>query len=343
MMKPSQKPGNYLVIGDLCMDVFMQVSEYPVEGGDGSVERIHQHAGGSAANTAIVLANFGGQPVLLTHTGTDNWARQAIPILENAGVNVDRIIQEENEPTGLTFLVVSREAERTMFTYRGANSCLHPDEISEDLFKNIDMLHISAYACLKPPQSQAVLKAVRMAFQHKVGISLDVGVEPAFQSKDALLQMLPYLALMILGETEARTITNQATLEDAIAYLLEAGVQLVGLKLGKDGCRLITKDQDLIIPGYVIGAVDTTGAGDSFCAGMIHGLTHRWNLGMTGRFANALGALAATRWGAGEKLPSIIELTKFLQERNSIMNDPVILQILNQLNLSSENNKEIYE
>ena len=340
---PVQKAGKYLLIGDLCMDVFMQVSEYPPEGGDGSVKRIRQHAGGSAANTAMALAKIGGKPVLLTHTGSDNWAKQLLPILESVGVNTSRIVREEHEPTGLTFLVVSEAAERTMFTYRGANSCLHPDEITSDLLAGVEMLHISAYACLKAPQSEAVLKAVDFASKYQVGISLDVGVEPAHQARELLLQLLPKLTLIILGEAEARVITNTESVDEAITSLLGSGVQMIGLKLGKHGCRLVTKEQDLVIPGFVIDAIDTTGAGDSFCAGIIHGLTHRWGLEMTGRFANALGALAATRWGAGEELPTKNEITKFLSERNSFESDPVILQILNQLNASNENNKDTYE
>ncbi|MDO9087652.1 MAG: carbohydrate kinase family protein [Anaerolineaceae bacterium] len=336
-MEPVQKAGKYLLIGDLCMDVFMQVNEYPLEGGDGSVQRIHQHAGGSAANTAMALANLGGKPALLTHTGSDIWSQQLLPILESAGVNTDRIVREEHEPTGLTFLVVSKAAERTMFTYRGANSCLHPDEITSDLLTGVEMLHISAYACLKAPQSESVLKAVDIATQQQVGISLDVGVEPAHQVRELLLQLLPKLSLIILGEGEARVITDSDSLEEAIATLLNAGVQMIGLKSGKDGCRLVTKEQDLLIPGFVVNAIDTTGAGDSFCAGIIHGLTHAWDLAMTGRLANAMGALATTRWGAGEMLPTLKEICAFLSERNSWMSDPVILQILEQLDVSNEN------
>jgi ribokinase len=314
----------------------MQVSEYPSEGGDGSVQRIHQHAGGSAANTAMALAKLGGNPALLTHTGLDNWSQQLLPILESAGVNTGRIAGEEHEPTGLTFLVVSEAAERTMFTYRGANRCLHPDEITSDLLAGVEMLHISAYACLKAPQSEAVLKAVDFASKYQVGISLDVGVEPAHQARELLLQLLPKLTLIILGEAEARVITNSKSVEEAIATLLDSGVQMIGLKLGKDGCRLVTNGQDLLIPGFAIEAVDTTGAGDSFCAGIIHGLTHGWDLEMTGRLANAMGALATTHWGAGEMLPSMKEIRAFLSERNALMNDPVIHQILEQLDVSNE-------
>jgi ribokinase len=287
----------------------------------------------------MALAKLGGKPALLTHTGSDNWAHQLLPILESVGVNTSRIIREEHEPTGLTFLVVSEAAERTMFTYRGANRCLHPDEITSDLLAGVEMLHISAYACLKAPQSQAVLKAVDFASKYQVGISLDVGVEPAHQARELLLQLLPKLTLIILGEAEARVITNSKSVEEAIATLLDSGVQMIGLKLGKDGCRLVTKGQDLLIPGFAIEAVDTTGAGDSFCAGIIHGLTHGRDLEMTGRLANAMGALATSRWGAGEMLPTSKEISAFLSERNSLIMDPIILKVLEQLDASRENRK----
>lgn len=151
-MEPVHKPGKYVLIGDLCVDICMQVAAYPAVGGDGTVQAMHQHAGGSAANTAMMLANLGGEPTLLAHTGTDVWAQKLLPILDAAGVRVERIVQESSDQTGLTFLVVSSDAERTMFTYRGANRNLLPDEIFPGMFRNADCLHISSYACLTAPQ-----------------------------------------------------------------------------------------------------------------------------------------------------------------------------------------------
>ena len=330
-MEPVHKTGSYVLIGDLCVDIFMQVAAYPAVGGDGTVQAMHQHAGGSAANTAMMLAKLGGEPTLLTHTGTDVWAQKLLPILDAAGVRVDRIVQESSDQTGLTFLVVSSDAERTMFTYRGANRNLHPDEILTDMFVNVDYLHISSYACLVPPQSDAVLKAVELASQHNVRISLDIGVEPASQARDTIWRMLPMLSLIVLGEPEALVMTQKQSLAHAISTLLATDVQIIALKLGKEGCRLISKDQDVSLSGFPINAIDTTGAGDAFSAGMIHGLTHGWSLELTGRFANALGALAASRWGAGEALPSLKEASDFLTVRNTTENDPVILQVLERL------------
>lgn len=325
------KQMKYLVIGDLCVDVFMQVVAYPPEGGDGTVRRMHQHTGGSAANTAIALAKLGGVPSLLTHCGDDSWAKQVLPALQQAGVKIDHILREKEEQTGLTFLVVSQEAERTMFTYRGANRNLHPDEITASLFDDSDGLHISSYACLTKPQAEAVLKAVEIARQHNITISLDVGVEPASQAGDLLRHLLPDLSLVILGEPEALAITQQSNLADALTFLLSTGTQLIGLKLGKQGCRLINKTEDLTIPAFGVEAIDSTGAGDAFCAGMLHGVTHQWSLAMSGTLANALGALVTTQWGAGEKLPSLKEVSTFLKLQNSIAYNPVIDQILEEL------------
>jgi len=330
-MEPVHKTGSYVLIGDLCVDIFMQVAAYPAAGGDGTVQTMQQHAGGSAANTAMMLAKLGGEPTLLTHTGSDVWAQKLLPILAATGVRVDKIVQDSSDQTGLTFLVVSSDAERTMFTYRGANRNLHPDEILTDMFETMDYLHISSYACLVPPQADAVLKAVELANQHHIKISLDIGVEPASQARDIIWRLLPKLSLIMLGEPEALVITQAASLPDAISALSATGVQIIALKLGKDGCRLISKHKDVSLAGFPIDAVDTTGAGDAFSAGMIHGLTHDWTLEMAGSFANALGALATCRWGAGEALPSLKEVSAFLSERNSMENDPVILQVLDRL------------
>ncbi len=327
----TMKPNKFIVIGDLCMDVFMQIEQYPPEGGDGSVRQFHQHAGGSASNTAIVLARLGNDPALLTHCGKDIWAQQLLPILDGCGVSTDLITQEDQHSTGLTFLVVSELAERTMFTYRGANLLLHPDQITEKVFGGVNGLHISAYACLVPPQSEAVMKAVQLASTRKLFISLDVGVEPASKARDQILTMFPFLSVVILSESEATTLTQTQTLEKAISTILAKGVGLIALKLGEKGCRLISRDNDVNLPGFPVEPIDSTGAGDSFCAGLIHGVNQGWDLTLSGTLANAFGALATTRWGAGEKLPTLDEICEYLQLQNTNNHNPTLNQLFEKL------------
>ena len=155
------------LIGDLCLDIFMQVPVYPDKGGDGIAEKLVKQTGGSVSNTAIALAHLGCEPHLITHTGKDLWAQQVLATLTEEGVMIDKVIQDENESTGITFLAVTPDGERTMFTYRGANALLHRDEITPEDFADISILHISGYACLAPPQSDAVMKAIDIAHEKK--------------------------------------------------------------------------------------------------------------------------------------------------------------------------------
>lgn len=322
--------GKYIVIGDLCVDVFMQVEAYPQSGGDGTVHQMHQFSGGSAANTAMALAKLGGIPLLLTHIGKDNWADQVVPTLADAGVLTSHIAQDADQQTGLTFLVVSNDAERTMFTYRGANQRLIPEEVSEEMFLQTDFLHISSYACLTKPQSDAVLKAVQLARKNSISVALDVGVEPASKAREVIQQILPGLTILILGDSEAIQLTQTNSVAEAINVLLNLGVGLIALKLGDAGCRLIGRNQDLTIPGFQINAVDSTGAGDAFCAGMIHGLTHSWPLIDSGKLANAMGALSASRWGAGEKLPDLLEIVEFAKQKSVNKGLDQVVELLQQ-------------
>ncbi|KAF0111980.1 MAG: ribokinase [Chloroflexi bacterium] len=317
------------LIGDLCLDIFLQIPAYPEKGGDGLAEKMVKQTGGSASNTAVALAHLGCEPRLITHTGNDLWAQQILATLVGEGVIIDQVVREENESTGITFLAVTPDGERTMFTYRGANALLNPSEITPETFADISMLHLSGYACLTRPQSDAVMKAVEIAGEKGIGITLDIGVEPAYKMGDALIRMLPKLTLLILGESEACTIAATRSVSDAVNFLVDHGVKIVGLKQGKNGCQLTTREKQVHIPGFKVKTVDTTGAGDAFTAAMIFGLSQKWSLETTGLLANAMGGLAATRWGAGAALPGKQEIIQFLStEKNQTRENKTRIQEL---------------
>ena len=103
------------------------------------------------------------------------------------------------------------------------------------------------------------------------------------------------------------------------------GVKIVGLKLGKDGCQLTTREKQIHIPGIKINVIDTTGAGDAFSAAMIYGFSQDWSLEVTGMLANSMGGLASTHWGAGAALPTTMEVVEYLKNLVSKTNDNNIL------------------
>ena len=305
-----------VVLGDLCLDLFMQVPFYPEKGGDGIGQSWLKQSGGSASNTAVALAHLGYAPHFFTHTGDDLWAQQLLATLSQEGVNISNIVKEEQDSVGITFLAVTPDGERTMFTYRGANSRLQPNEITPEKMAGAAMLHLSGYACLTPPQSDTAWKAVEIASELGIGVSLDIGFDPARSLGEKLLKLLPEISLLVLGEADACVIAGTSSVAEAVQFLINHGVGLVALKLGEHGCQLTTRERQVEIPGFRVEVVDTTGAGDAFSAAMIYGRCQGWNLEEMGLFANAMGGLAATRWGAGTALPRLPEVTTFLEKQD---------------------------
>jgi ribokinase len=300
--------------------VFLQVPLYPPPGGDSLARQVVVQSGGSAANTALAAARLGIEAWMVGRVGKDEWARIALSPLEAGGVHLEAVRQAGGEATGLTFLPVTPDGERTMFTYRGANARLDPLDVDQAILRGAWGLHLSGYAFLEPPQSLAAWRAVSLAQELGIRVSLDIGVEPARAVRDGLWRLLPALHLVVLGEQEACRVAGRAAggvddLETALRLLLDRGVGSIGLKLGGRGCRLVTRELDLTLPGFHVAVVDTTGAGDAFCAGMLFGTLHGHPLPVCGVLANALGALTAARWGAGSALPTAQETTRFLKEQ----------------------------
>ncbi len=309
------------LLGDINIDIVMAIPGYPGPGGDALVYEVNTLTGGSVANTAILLARMGVPTEVYTHVGMDMWADFALNALRREGVGVAHAPRDERAGTGLIFIPVTNDGERTMFSYRGANVLLDASEVRAEDFAGLGVLHLSGYSFLKSPQRESAWKAVELAQQMDIPITVDLGVEPAFALGADLQRLLRGLDLLVLGDQEVTEITH-AGLETGVQQLLDAGVKTLGLKLGKNGCEIITRESRARLPGLRVNVVDTTGAGDAFSAAMIYGRLRGMSLGARGMLANTLGALATTVWGGGAALPGIHEAIVLLQAQD--FEDPAL-------------------
>jgi ribokinase len=100
---------------------------------------------------------------------------------------------------------------------------------------------------------------------------MDTALLPALSVPEQIRPVLPSLAMCVLGAEEARTLAGVETLDQAARALVEAGVGVVGLKLGAEGCLLADREKVQRIPPFPAQAVDSTGAGDAFSAGLVYG------------------------------------------------------------------------
>jgi len=303
-----------VALGDINVDVIAHIPRYPPQGGDGLAERMSVHGGGSAANTAIALARLGLDVGLIGRVGEGPLAGWALAELAEAGVDLSAVQRDPEAMTGLMFIAVTPDGERTMFGYRGANTRTDPDLLDEAYIAEARLLHLSGYALLEAPQREAALRALEVAHRAGLRITLDVGLEATARLAGEVRNLSSQFDLVFLTLAEAGRLTGCSDAEGAVGRLLSWGVGAVALKLGGRGCLVGTGDELFGAPAFPVEVKDTTGAGDAFDAGLICGQLRGLGWRESALLANALGALAATVEGAGGSLPSREEAHALLRE-----------------------------
>lgn len=292
-----------MVLGDLAVDLFLTAPHYPRAGEETVGEALFSRAGGSAANTAAALALMGVPTRFVGRVGNDAWAELALGAMRASGVLTNSIARDPDLPTGLTFIAVTPDGERTMFGFRGANLALDEQALTDDLLNGVAIVHMAGYSFMQSPQREAAYRAMALAESHRAIISVDTALEPVLRCADELRHILPRLGLCVLGKQEAQLLTGKATARDAARDLLAAGVRRVGIKLGREGCLIAEGDHMIDIGAFAVQSVDATGAGDAFSAAMMLGWLRGASLTACGLLASAYGALATTVWGGGASLP----------------------------------------
>lgn len=305
--------GQVILLGDINLDAVLTLKgKLPEPGGDGLATRLITSIGGGICNTAIALRRFGVSAALIACTGQDVWAQAILPGLETMGINLMGVQRNPQATTGIAFIAITPDGERTMFSCRGANGLLRAEAIPAVLFDEAVLLQLSAYALLDNAQREALWRAVALAEERGIPISLDLMSEPARQCAEEVHRLLPHLSICVLGLQEANFALGLNDSQKIVAHLLKSGVRMVGLKLGGNGC-LVADERHLVrLPAFPVQAVDSTGAGDAFCAGLIYGWLRGWNTLLCAGLAGALGALATTCWGAGLGMPGRESLLSYL-------------------------------
>lgn len=306
--------GPILVLGDINVDALMPIDSYPPPGGDKRSERTVIEAGGSAANAAIQLARCGLSVEMVGCVGQDVLAELALDALRQAGVGVEHVQRVEGETTGLMFVPVTPDGQRTLFGRRGANLQLAAAELPQGRLQSARALHMSGYAFLGGPQAAAAQAALNLAQDADAFLSMDTAYEPPMVATEALRSTISFLDLLVLGEEEAETLAAKKGLDESGSELLRLGAARVAVKRGRQGCALYEGDEIWLLPILPVETVDSTGAGDSFAGALLFGLLSGMSMPAAGALATAAGALATTDWGAGGRAPSLGRILALLEE-----------------------------
>ncbi|HZB75331.1 MAG TPA: PfkB family carbohydrate kinase [Solirubrobacteraceae bacterium] len=255
-----------VVLGDVMVDVVARLSG-PLAHGSDSPAVVRFHGGGSAANTAAWLAAAGGRPVLAARVGDDERGRGARDELRALGVDA-RLGVDPELPTGTCIVLVGPDGERTMAPDAGANDALAPEDLPNDVLAADGHLHLVGYALLRPGSRPAALEA--MARARARGMTVSVDPSSSALLSDAFLDDCEDAQLLLPNASEAHALTGESAPERA-ARALAGRVGEVVVKLGPEGA-LWTNGEEVLRAAAVPfkSAIDSTGAGDAFAAGLLH-------------------------------------------------------------------------
>lgn len=306
------------VIGELNLDLIVtSPTGLPEAGTEKLLSDMHLVLGSSSAISASQFARLGNEVLFSSVVGDDNFGRRALTALQGLGVNTDTVVVDPSLRTGLTISIVAH-GDRAQITYAGAILEMTYDRIDFDRLRMCDHLHIGSFFLqeqLRPDCPRIFKQAKEMGLT----TSLDTGWDASGQWDGGLQETLEYTDVFLPNEMESPQIARCETPEEALE-ILSHRVAVIVVKLGKRGAMARAKDETVFRPGFVVNAIDTTGAGDSFDSGFLHGWLHGANLIDCLDLGNATGALstrAAGGTGAQATLAKAQAWIKTAQRRES--------------------------
>lgn len=286
-----------VVVGDVINDIVVRPLSAVTLDSD-TRSKIAARPGGSAANTACWLGHLGADVVFVGRVGADdvNYHREHFA---EFGVRAELVV-DSRAPTGSIVIIVDDAGHRTMYTDRGANLNLAPDDIGVDLLDSAQLLHITAYSLFEPDVRAATLSMLERAREAGVDFSVDPS-SVAFLREHGAAQFFEWTAgahLVFPNREEAEYLTGSTDPVIAARALCEH-YPVVVITLDAGGAVVAERGSDPVrVAAKRITAVDPTGAGDSFCAGFLAEWMRGHDIVSAAERGSRAAAEAVTRVGA---------------------------------------------
>lgn len=274
-------------------------------------------AGGAPANVAVGLARFGVSSAFMGKVGQDGFGQFLANTLAGAGVDVSTLRFTNEARTCLAFVSLRADGEREFLFYHNpsADMLFRPDDVDEAALQRAKVLHFGSISLIGEPSRSGTLHAIELAKRYGLRVSFDPNLRLALwpdadAAREGMRMGLRHANIVKIGEEEVAFLTGCAGPVEGARTLWHDGLALMAITRGISGCIWLTRDAQGEIPGFKVAAVDTTGAGDAFMAGLLAGLIgppeaalDRAALDRVALFANAAGAVTTTSRGAIPALP----------------------------------------
>ena len=299
----------------------VSVDLYAREQGVGfaEVETFAKSIGGSPTNVAVAAARLGRRSAVVTKVGADGFGEYVRSALAGFGVDASFVGTDATLRTPLAFCEIFPPDEFPLLFYREPSAPdiqLEEGDLPREEIGSAGLVWVTGTGLSAEPSRSSTLEALRLRGRRHHTV-LDLDFRPSLwerpEEAPALYREALGLATVAVGNAaEAAVAVDAGSAREAAAALLELGAELAVVKLGAEGVLAVAADEEVEAAPITVEVVNGLGAGDAFGGALCHGLLAGWELERTIRYANAAGALVASRLGCADDMPTSEEVEELL-------------------------------
>jgi ribokinase len=302
-----------LIIGSSNTDLNIYIKRFPNPGETVTGGTFKQFLGGKGANQAVASTRAGAKTIFIGKIGNDFFGDQMMSQLTNEGINMDYVIRDAENPSGVAFILINENGENMISVAPGANSKLNPLDIDnrKEIIENAKVLVV---------QMEIPIESIRNIFKIASNGNAIKILNPA-PLKSIPIDIFKNIDIIIPNEGELyrlhsslgfKKITSEGKqkIVQAARDISSLGIKYIIITLGKKGSLIfLSKKNDFCeIPSPQVKAVDTVGAGDCFIGVLASTLSRGEKILNAVKFASIAASIAVTRRGAQESMPFLNEI-----------------------------------
>jgi ribokinase len=286
--------------GALNVDKLFKVNSIAHAEGESFIENQSETCGGSAANTIVGLARLGCKVGFVGKVGSDREADMQLSEFKREGVDTSGVIRAQKGKSGSVMGFVDRKGARALYINSGVNDTITLSEVKTGHVLLTKFLHLTSFVGEKSFQTQ---KKLLETLPETVKISFDPGALYARRGLAQLESIVKRAYVVMPNRGELELMTGYSEYVKGAEALISKGVKIVAVKLGEEGSYVTNGRERFRMEAFKVKTVDTTGAGDAFCAGFLYGLLGNRGLGECGRIGNFVASRKVMKLGARTSLP----------------------------------------
>ena len=309
------EPFEVLTMGRIGVDL------YPQQVGVGldEVESFGKYLGGSASNVAVAAARYSRRTAVITRTGDDPFGTFLHTALRGYGVDDRYVTAVKNLPTPVTFCEIFPPDDFPLYFYRlpkAPDLEIHAGELDLDAIRAAGVFWVTVTGLSEEPSRTATLAALEARGRRDITV-LDLDYRPMFwpsreEARRWVQQALPHVTVAVGNLDECETAVGEREPLAAARALHGFGVKLAVVKQGPKGVLAHDGMAAVEVPPVPVNVLNGLGAGDAFGGALCHGLLAGWDIERVMRFANAAGAIVASRLACSDAMPTAAEVNGLL-------------------------------